>query len=98
MTSHGKDAENCLPGSRLLQAAGKKIAGGDRDGSGKPRWVSADHSPLLAELLPFLKGMTLLFWATATWWIPVLVILGIWRHLIRRFPFRYDPLYWGAVF
>jgi tellurite resistance protein TehA-like permease len=55
-------------------------------------------SPLLTELLPFLKGMTLLFWATATWWIPMLVILGIWRHIVRRFPLRYDPLYWGAVF
>jgi tellurite resistance protein TehA-like permease len=54
--------------------------------------------PLLEDLLPFLKGMTLLFWATATWWIPMLIILGIWRHVIRRFPLRYDPLYWGAVF
>jgi tellurite resistance protein TehA-like permease len=60
--------------------------------------AAAPASALLAELTPFLKGMTLLFWATATWWIPMLVILGIWRHLIRRFPFRYDPLYWGAVF
>jgi tellurite resistance protein TehA-like permease len=42
--------------------------------------------------------MTLLFWATATWWIPMLVILGVWRHLVRHFPLRYDPLYWGAVF
>lgn len=56
------------------------------------------HSPLLASLMPFLKGMTLLFWATATWWIPMLVTLGVWRHLYRRFPVRYDPLYWGAVF
>ncbi len=53
---------------------------------------------LLGELLPFLLGLTLLFWATATWWIPMLLILGIWRHLWRRFPLRYDPLYWGAVF
>lgn len=59
---------------------------------------AASASPLLAELMPFLKGMTLLFWATATWWIPMLVFLGVWRHLIRRFPLRYDPLYWGAVF
>ena len=48
--------------------------------------------------MPFLKGVTLLFWSTATWWIPMLVILGIWRHIYRRFPLRYDPLYWGAVF
>lgn len=59
---------------------------------------ASPHSPLLQDLLPFLKGFTLLFWATATWWIPMLVILGAWRHVYRRFPLRYDPLYWGAVF
>ena len=42
---------------------------------------NAPQSPLLTTLLPFLLGLTLLFWATATWWIPLLVALGIWRHL-----------------
>lgn len=60
--------------------------------------AAAPHSPVVTELLPFVKGLTLLFWATATWWIPMLVILGVWRHGYRRFPLRYDPLYWGAVF
>jgi tellurite resistance protein TehA-like permease len=60
--------------------------------------AAAPLSPLVRELLPFIKGLTLLFWATATWWIPMLVVLGIWRHVYRRFPLRYDPLYWGAVF
>jgi len=60
--------------------------------------LSAPLSPLLRELLPFIKGLTLMFWATATWWIPMLVILGFWRHVYRRFPLKYDPLYWGAVF
>ncbi len=60
--------------------------------------MAAPQSPLLDSLLPFLKGLTLLFWATATWWIPMLLILGVWRHGYERFPFRYDPLYWGAVF
>jgi tellurite resistance protein TehA-like permease len=58
----------------------------------------AHQSALLSELVPFIKGFTLLFWSTATWWVPMLVILGIWRHIYRRFPLRYDPLYWGAVF
>ncbi len=58
----------------------------------------ADQSPLLVSLLPFLKGMTLLFWATATWWIPMLVILGLWRYVYHKVPLTYDPLYWGAVF
>lgn len=52
----------------------------------------------LNELRPFVEGFTIFFWATATWWIPMLVILGIWRHIIKRFPISYDPLYWGAVF
>ncbi len=60
--------------------------------------AAAPLSPLLTTLMPFLQGFTLLFWATATWWIPMLLILGIWRHVVRRFPLRYDPLYWGAVF
>jgi len=59
---------------------------------------AAPTSPLLQQLLPFVKGFTLFFWATATWWIPMLVILGVWRHGYRRFPLSYDPLYWGAVF
>ncbi len=59
---------------------------------------AADGSPLLSGLLPFLRGLTILFWTTATWWIPMLVILGFWRHVARRFPLAYDPLYWGAVF
>lgn len=60
--------------------------------------AAAPESSILTQLLPFLKGFTLLFWATATWWIPMLVILGVWRHIYQRFPLRYDPLYWGAVF
>jgi tellurite resistance protein TehA-like permease len=28
----------------------------------------------------------------------MLLVLGVWRHGVRRFPLRYDPLYWGAVF
>lgn len=53
---------------------------------------------LLDEILPFLKGFTLFFWAAGTWWIPLLFILGIWRHLHKHFPLSYDPLYWGMVF
>lgn len=59
---------------------------------------AAPYSPVLQQILPFVRGLTLLWWATATWWIPMLFILGIWRHGYRKFPLRYDPLYWGAVF
>jgi tellurite resistance protein TehA-like permease len=55
-------------------------------------------APFLASLAPFLQGFTVFYWATGMWWIPMLVILGFWRYVLRRFPLRYDPLYWGAVF
>ena len=57
-----------------------------------PRWV------FLEGLLPFLEGFTLFFWVTGTWWIPLLFILGAWRHLYKRHPLSYDAQYWGMVF
>lgn len=60
--------------------------------------VGAPHSAALQQVLPFVRGLTLMWWATATSWISMLVILAVWRHVIRKFPLRYDPLYWGAVF
>ncbi len=58
----------------------------------------AGSSTLLTSMLPFLHGFTLLYWATATWWIPMLLVLGVWRYGFQRIPLTYDPLYWGAVF
>jgi len=54
--------------------------------------------PLVEGLVPFIKGFTLLYWATATWWLPMLVILAVWRHAYMKLPFAYDPLYWGMIF
>jgi tellurite resistance protein TehA-like permease len=66
--------------------------------SGATLILDAQRSPLLQSLLPFLRGFTLFFWATGTWWIPMLVILGLWRHVYKKFKVTYDPLYWGVVF
>ena len=60
--------------------------------------IAAPGWPLLSEVSPFLKGFTLFFWAAGTWWIPLLFILGFWRHVYKRFPLKYDPQYWGMVF
>jgi tellurite resistance protein TehA-like permease len=60
--------------------------------------LSAPQWPFLREILPFLTGFTLLFWALGTWWIPLLAILGFWRHIYKRFPLTYNPQYWGMVF
>lgn len=57
-----------------------------------PGWL------LLTEITAFLKGFTLFFWAAGTWWIPLLLVLGFWRHVYKRFPLKYDPQYWGMIF
>jgi len=58
----------------------------------------AAHSPIVSELTSFIGGLTLFFWAIGSWWIPMLLVLGVWRYLLRGVPFTYDPLYWGGVF
>jgi tellurite resistance protein TehA-like permease len=60
--------------------------------------LNQQHSPLVADIVPFVKGFTLFFWATASAWIPQLLVLGFWRYVIRRFPFTYSPMDWGMVF
>jgi tellurite resistance protein TehA-like permease len=60
--------------------------------------LSAPMYAFLGDVLPFLKAFSLFFWAAATWWIPLLVLIGIWRHVVRRFPLEYAPEYWGLVF
>jgi tellurite resistance protein TehA-like permease len=61
-------------------------------------YAARQAAPTLAALGPFLGGMTVLFWAGASWWIPLLVLIGVWRHLVQRVPVRYDPQYWSLVF
>jgi len=60
--------------------------------------LHSQNFSLLVEITPFLKGFTLFFWITGTWWIPLLFILMIWRHLYHRYPLSYDPQFWGMVF
>ena len=60
--------------------------------------LRSDAWPVLAGFTPFLKGFTLLFWAAATWWIPFLIALTLWRYLVQRQPLRYEPTLWGMVF
>jgi len=44
------------------------------------------------------QGVYSVFWAAATWWMPLLLVLGFWRHFIKHYPVRYTPLFWGLVF
>jgi tellurite resistance protein TehA-like permease len=52
----------------------------------------------LRTMRPFVDGATFTIWAWATWWIPLLVMFGIWKHGVRRIPLSYNPMLWSIVF
>lgn len=52
----------------------------------------------LDSMRSFIDGVTLIMWAWATWWIPLLVLFGIWKHGVRRAPITYTPMLWSLVF
>ena len=54
--------------------------------------------PSLHSMRPFIEGVTLVLWAWATWWIPLLLLFGIWKHGICRAPLTYTPMLWSIVF
>ncbi len=54
--------------------------------------------PFLVAFRPFVLGFTFFCWVTATWWIPLLVVLSIWRYLIHKVEFVYTAEYWSMVF
>ena len=60
--------------------------------------LDIDVSVRFARLEPFLEGMTVLAWATATFWFPLMIAIGVWRHIVNHVPLRYHPSYWGLVF
>jgi tellurite resistance protein TehA-like permease len=54
--------------------------------------------PVFGKLVPFIFGLTLMCWSMATWWIPILCVLMIWRHVVRGVKLSYSPEYWSMVF
>jgi tellurite resistance protein TehA-like permease len=55
-------------------------------------------SASLESMKSFVLGLILFSWSFASWWIPLLLILGAWRYVVHRFPVSYDPQHWGMVF
>jgi tellurite resistance protein TehA-like permease len=61
--------------------------------------IGADPAlPFVLAMRPFVDGMTTIMWAWATWWIPLLVVFGVWTHGVHRRPLTYTPLFWSLVF
>ena len=60
--------------------------------------IGIEKVNIFLSLIPFIEGFTLMFWGFATWWIPLMVLIGLWQHLIKRLPFRYLAQYWDLIF
>jgi hypothetical protein len=54
--------------------------------------------PILAVTRSYVICETLFFWSVASWWIPLLAGLTVWRHLIGRVRLVYQFDYWSWCF
>jgi tellurite resistance protein TehA-like permease len=54
--------------------------------------------PAVRLAVPVVEGASLLLWSFGTWTIPLLVLLGVWRHLLRGVRLTYNPQLWAMVF
>jgi len=54
--------------------------------------------PVVRATASFVEGFSYALWAFGTWWIPLLVILGFWRHVRHHWPLTYEPALWSVVF
>lgn len=66
--------------------------------AGTSLMTAEPYLPFLLAQRPFIDGVTLMLWAWATWWLPMLVLFGIWKHVVRKLPLRYEPVLWSFVF
>jgi tellurite resistance protein TehA-like permease len=62
------------------------------------RIVEMADAPMVSVTRGLVGGVSVMFWAFATWLIPVLIAVGFWRHVKRRLPLRYGPTLWSIAF
>ena len=54
--------------------------------------------PVVKATAGFVEGFSYAMWAFGTWWIPLLIVLGVWRHVWHHWPLSYEPTLWSVVF
>jgi tellurite resistance protein TehA-like permease len=62
------------------------------------RIVEMADAPMVDVTRSLIAGLAVVFWAFATWLIPVLTAAGWWRHVVRRVPLRYEATLWSIIF
>ncbi|RNE56757.1 tellurite resistance/C4-dicarboxylate transporter family protein [Cryobacterium tepidiphilum] len=54
--------------------------------------------PVVRATASVVSGLTYLLWAFGVWWVPLLVIFGLWRHVVHKVRMRYEAGLWSIVF
>jgi len=54
--------------------------------------------PTLVALRPSVQMISIMLWTWATWWIPLLVLIGLWKHVYKKVPLIYEPMQWSIIF
>lgn len=62
------------------------------------RIIEMASAPMVDVTRGLVAGLSVAFWAFATWLIPVLFCVGWWRHRTHRVPLKYEPTLWSMVF
>ncbi|MEO6791759.1 MAG: tellurite resistance/C4-dicarboxylate transporter family protein [Ornithinibacter sp.] len=62
------------------------------------RIVEMADAPMVHATRGIVAGASVMFWAFATWLIPVLVAAGWWRHFVHKVPLRYEATWWSIIF
>jgi len=62
------------------------------------RIVEMESAPMADAVRGLVAGFSVVFWAFATWLIPVLIAAGVWRHYVRKVPMTYVPTLWSIIF
>jgi tellurite resistance protein TehA-like permease len=62
------------------------------------RIVEMAEAPMVEATRGLIAGTSVVFWAFATWLIPVLLAAGWWRHGYHRIPLTYEATLWSIVF
>lgn len=64
------------------------------------RILTLHADPVLTATRPVVSGFAFLLWAFGTWWVLLLIVFTIRRHVIRRRWWRsiYQPTLWSVAF
>lgn len=54
--------------------------------------------PFFGDIYFFVRSGSILFWAAASFWIPLVLIMEIWRYGYKKSALTYSAAFWSMVF